>query len=120
MLADVRWWTDQIKCEKVSTPPSHEQLAKDWGVPVSIVPQICDDGFIADRRRSAHSRASRSLSDQTTDQTTYSESVSGKSSSAARESAAGSNQAEPESASVSAEERDAIYARIGLSSPSKD
>ena len=31
MLADVRWWNDQIKCEKVSTPPSHEQLAKDWG-----------------------------------------------------------------------------------------
>ena len=120
MVADVRWWNDQLKIEKLSTPPSYEQLAMDWGVSVGMVQQICDEASIPDRRRPSPSRASRGLSDQTTDPTTHSESVSGKSGSAARESAAGSNQAEPESASVSAEEMDAIYARIGLSSPLKD
>lgn len=31
MVADVRWWNDQLKMGRQATPPAHEYLASAWG-----------------------------------------------------------------------------------------
>ncbi len=76
MVADVRWWNDQLKMGRQSTPPTHEQLASEWGVSLDEVHQVCNEVSSEGRRKPPRAPASRGLSDQTTDQTTHSESVS--------------------------------------------
>jgi len=92
MVADVRWWNDQLKMGRQATPPAHEQLASEWGISLDEVYQICDEVTGEGQRKPPRAPASRGLSDQTTDQTTHLKSVSGKSGSGAREPAAGSNE----------------------------
>ena len=81
MVADVRWWNDQLKIGRPATLPIYEELAAQWYVFLDEVHQICNEvsseGQRKPSRKPPRTPASRGLSDQTTDQTTYSESVSG-------------------------------------------